>query len=222
MSTVHVVGLRSFPLALGIAVAAGAALAPTPASACGRAIELETRPVAQLLAEADRALESGEYMEAARLADETEHAYLFTYRQEWWRSRILVQAAIRTGGAIAPSARYGRTLAKAERTRQRNLRRAVATLERMMKAPALKDDPVLLSAYGEGLAQVPGRQAEALKVLTRLADDDLITSPRTWGALAELRAAEGQDGAAALARESCQAMASDDETCQFRIAQGVM
>jgi hypothetical protein len=207
------------------ALAIGGLLATTgyapSADACGRAIELEVEPATVLLSRADKLLDQGEYLAAARKADESDDSPELTWGQTWWRSRILATAAVRSGGAVQPSVRWGRTTINNDRAKQQNLKEAVATLQRMTKAKKHADDPRLLSVLGEGLAQIPGKRAEALKVLTRLADDDLITNARTWGALAELRSAEGLTDQAAVARQQCEAMASDQSACSFTVA-GVM
>lgn len=203
---------------------AGAALAFTtlaytaPADACGRAIELEVEPATVLLAKADKLLEKGDYLAAARKADQSEDSHDATWSQIWWRSRILAQAAIRSNGEVAPGIKYGRAKTKKLSTKRKNVRKAVATLERMLKKEAKADDPVLLSLYGEGLAQLPGRQGEATKVLAQLADDDLITSAQTWAALAELRAQNGDATEATEARTYCQAMVGEGGSCAYSIA----
>lgn len=221
----HSVRKRGLLLRAASALAVGGLLAASgyapSADACGRAIELEVEPATVLLSKAELLLEHGDYLAAARKADESDDSPDVTWRQTWWRSRILATAAIRSGGEVQPSVRWGRTSITDARAKQGNLKQAVATLKRMTKAEKLADDPRLLSVLGEGLAQIPGRRAEALKVLTRLADDDLITNARTWGALAELRSAEGQTDQAAVARQQCEAMASDKAACRFTVA-GVM
>jgi hypothetical protein len=207
------------------ALAIGGLLATTgyapPADACGRAIELEVEPATVLLSRAQKHLDRGEYLAAARKADESDDSPDLTWGQTWWRSRILATATIRSGGQVQPTIRWGRTTVTDVSAQQGNLKQAVATLKRMTRSKKHGDDPRLLSVLGEGLAQIPGRRAEALKVLTRLAEDDLITDARTYGALAELMSAEGQSEQAALARRQCEAMASDKATCRFVVA-GVM
>lgn len=172
------------------------------ADACG-GIRKEVEPTKVLLVEAERQLEDGWYAKAALTAARTIEQHS-TWSETWWRSRILATAAVRSHGRVSPHAwdhvmGYGASA-------QRNLTAAVAMLERMRAHEDLREDPTLLAALGEGLAQLPGREDDALRVLSALADKDVLPSPSAWAALSRLRAHKGLVEEARLAQRTCEAM----------------
>lgn len=180
-------------------------VAPREADACG-GIRQEIEEAKVLLVKAERQLDDGQPVKAALTAARTRSGPT-TWSEAWWRSRILATATIRSGGRVSP---YVYAFDPVEGSRVGNLRAAVAMLERMRKSPALTNDPTLLAALGEGLAQVPGREADALALLSDLAARDVLPSPSAWAALSRLRAERGLVEEARLARRTCEAMLGDD------------
>jgi hypothetical protein len=98
--------------------------------------------------------------------------------------------------------------------RAANLTWAATNLESLRAEK--KDDPVLESEIGELLAKIEGRQDQARKILEKLADKDLLTSPEAYKALASLRAAAGDKDGRVAALERCKAMAKDATVCTSR------
>lgn len=172
------------------------------AEACG-GIRREVEPTKTLLAKAERYLERGWYEKAALTAARTVEGHA-TWSETWWRSRILATAAVRSGGRVSPHA-WSHVVGNGAAPRQ-NLTAAVAMLERMRVNERLREDPTLLAVIGEGLAQLPGREDEALRTLGALADEDLLPSPSAWAALARLRANKGLVEEARVAQRTCEAM----------------
>lgn len=205
---------------LAVALAASPLVVPSAADACGRAIELALEPVPQLLAEAEAALARDEPVDAHEIVARTAHRDL-SGSQIGWRSRVLSAASIRSGGYTPASIEGG--FGSEEKQQQRNVQTAVATLERMLKDEEHKDDPQLLGLYGEGLAQLPGREQKAREVLGKLAEDDLLPSAQAWGAYGRLLEAAGRADDAKLALSTCQAMAGDrPERCALPNRASVM
>jgi hypothetical protein len=93
-----------------------------------------------------------------------------------------------------------------------NLEWSVTTL-RAMNA-LRKNDASLQADLGEALSKVASSQQEALQVLTKLANEDLIGSPHAFAALAKLRLAAGDANGSAEAVKKCEAMSSSPSICQ--------
>lgn len=196
---------RKVPLLALLLPAALAVVTADDAEACG-GIRMEVEDAKVLLVQAERQLEEGLPMKAAITAARTLGAER-SWSETWWRSRILATASIRSAGRVSP---YAWTDHRLGGDREQNLAAAVGMLERMRKNDLLREDPTLLAALGEGLAQLPGREDNALQMLTSLADKDVLPSPSAWAALSRLRAQKGLVEEAKLARSTCEAMLGDE------------
>jgi hypothetical protein len=113
---------------------------------------------------------------------------------------LMAVALARTNG-FAPDAK----------TRAANLDWAIATLRDLAQAHG--DDPIVRAELGEALAKVPAHRAEALALLSSLAERDLLASARAYGELAKLRAAQGDPRGAASAADRCRAMSLRAAVC---------
>jgi len=76
-----------------------------------------------------------------------------------------------------------------------------------------KDDVTLKTELAEALAALPEKRAKARKMLEKLAQKDLITTPEAYRALGRLRADAGDASGEAAALARCRAMASDASVC---------
>jgi hypothetical protein len=92
-----------------------------------------------------------------------------------------------------------------------NLEWSVRALKALRKVK--KDDAKLASELGEALAQLPERHNKAKKLLERLANKDLLTSPEAYRALAKLRAEAGDETGRTAALNRCRDMAKDASYC---------
>jgi predicted Zn-dependent protease len=75
------------------------------------------------------------------------------------------------------------------------------------------DNVTMEGDLGEALAAVPGNEEEALEVLSKLADKDLLGSPQAYSALARLRFQQGLVKKSVEAMQRCNAMAGGADIC---------
>jgi hypothetical protein len=130
--------------------------------------------------------------------------------------RILALASARSSGSLAVDREVPRYiqdtwLGKTASEQRANLDWSVATL-RDLNAKK-KDDPSLQSELGEALVKAGGHDAEALALLGKLADKDLLASPEAYGALAEARGRSGDSAGREVAIKKCEAMAKSKDAC---------
>lgn len=203
----------SSPLAL--ALVAVLVAAPRPADACGngvqRVVDLtnkKIRAAEELLAEAkyqDAANEVlGSFPNALRLDHRDRKQNLFERGQ-----RVLAVAVIRAQGAL----RLGKALpGKTAAERETNMAWATSTL-RLHQAQNI-GGVALTAELAEGLALRPAEATEAHALLRKLADDDLMPTPRAWAILGALEKARGDVAAATAAIQRCKDIATEASTCE--------
>ncbi len=80
-----------------------------------------------------------------------------------------------------------------------------------------KNDPAIQSELGEALAKSESTQGEALELLEKLADKDLLTSPEAYAELAKLRADDGDEDGEIVALLRCKAMAPEANMCDVAV-----
>ncbi|MEQ9323763.1 MAG: hypothetical protein RIF41_31660 [Polyangiaceae bacterium] len=218
--------MRRTTMAMGMAlvVALGATASTDEAAACGNGVERRLHEHVMAIAKAEKDVSEGK----ARLAAQgVLNRYPRIRTQTLGRNtvadralRVMARAVVRTGGGIDAGKRFpGSTDAE----RKDNLNWALRVLHAFVN-----NNPADASAkadYGEGLARVPERHAEARRVLSELAAKDLIGSAHAYAALAELRRQAGdgklsfiaapqralESARAKLAEARCRRMAIDDE-----------
>jgi hypothetical protein len=130
--------------------------------------------------------------------------------------RILALATARKDGALAidlevPKRIQGTWLGATIDDRSANLRWSADAMTRLNEKK--QDDPALQSELGEALAKVEGRQGEALALLGKLAEKDLLASAEAYAALAALRGRAGDAPGREAAIQRCEAMAQDKGAC---------
>lgn len=190
--------LRLFPVLCFVVPCALAGM-PAEAAACEESISFEIDPKVMLLSQAETSLGAGKARAAAvnvlnafpKLKTDAGSDAMQARAQ-----RILALAVVRTEGLLS----VGEVMkASTAEERRANLEWAVATLRKLNEAK--KNVPALETELGEALSKLPETQGEALAVLGKLAEKDLITSPQGWAALAKLRRDAGdQEGGDAAAR----------------------
>jgi hypothetical protein len=214
---------RTLFAALAIATAIGA-WAPE-SHACGGgwfadpALEIEWRD--QGIVRAEKQLESGKYNDAAgtvlRVIPHIANYDKATKDPVINRAmRVLALATARQNGKLDVKKQVFdvlRTdfLSKTETHRTNNL----AWSAKMLRAinDTKKDDAIAQSELGEALAKTDDGRAEAQKLLERLANKDLLTSPEAYKVLAQLREKAGDKDGRIAALKRCRAMAEDNAMC---------
>ena len=208
---------------LSVGVMAAAVLGTVDASACLRAMESPAeRPdkpdAPHLVAQAEKALDANKLavatasmlktFPAIRVAQKPAHVARKDEvgHLENRALRIVALASVRSAGA------FGVSSGAPEAKKKANLEWAVAVLRKLNAARA--GDASLQADLGEALAKSPATQKEALEILGKLANDDLIGSPQAYAALAKLRAANGENEKSAEAVKRCEGMTSTPSICQ--------
>ncbi|GAB5542102.1 MAG: hypothetical protein SangKO_018620 [Sandaracinaceae bacterium] len=183
-------------------------LAPAPASACFNEMEIELRQEAVKTARAERLMRSGHLRRAFRVAGRTLRDLERNTDASPGRAlhlgnrlrRVVAVSAVRLHGAV--DRRRWRTPGHVSAdARREHLDWAVATLERLARS----DDPIDQARYAEALDQV-GRHQEAVTILTRLAEDDVMPDAYGYAALSRSQDALGRTALRDRARRACEAM----------------
>ncbi len=188
------------------------------ASACMRAMEEPEKKddTPRLVAQAEQSLDAGKFAVATAtmlkkfpalkgMSDKAEVAPL-----ENRALRIVALASTRSDGAFGVA-----TGAPAQRQKA-NLEWSVAVLRKMnVSRPG---DASLQADLGEALSKLPGGQKEALTLLAKLAQDDLIGSPHAYAALSRLQSEAGEAQKSADAVKRCEGLTSTPAICQPKTA----
>ncbi len=181
------------------------------ASACGMSVRLEQLDVkptpVQEIASAERSLEGGNNAYAATIVARTFPNFrAITAGADPLQTRalrVMALAVVRTNGDTARSGGWtpGSNLAwAAESLREINDKRS--------------NDPTVQADLGEALSKIPSKQGEALELLAKLADKDLMGSPNAYAALARLRSEKGDTNGSAQALKRCEEMTRNPNTCK--------
>jgi hypothetical protein len=188
-----------FLVAVGLVLPVSLTAHVSPAAACGNSVRRQVDPRVMRLSQAEQVLGAGKFKTAAvsalqiypKLRNADDPDALMARAQ-----RIVAMATVRTEGFLTVGESFH---ASTSDERRANLEWAVVVLRRMT---ARSSTPSLETDLGEALSKLPEGKEEALALLGKLAKKDLITSPRGYAELAQLRHtegdAEGRD--AALAR----------------------
>ncbi len=131
--------------------------------------------------------------------------------------RVLAVATARSEGKLnlkreIPRQLHATWLGKEAKAQQASLSWSVNALEAL--STKKKDDPVLQGELGEAMVKVAGTRAKGQKLLEKLADKDLLTSPQAYAVLAKLRANKGDNSGEQAALKRCRAMAKDASICR--------
>ena len=190
--------------ALALVLPLGVAVAPAPAAACPESIG-SLDPRGMLLSNAELQVNTGKTRVAAvdalkvfpKLRTETTNKDPLFGRAQ----RVVALAVVRTEGLLdAPG--FQATTADERRA---NLEWATATLRAVAKAKG--NTPALQSDLAEALSKSVETRDEAKEILEKLAQKDLVSGPRAWGVLAQLRHAAGDEAGRDAALKKHEAMA---------------
>lgn len=206
-SLVRMVGAMSLLLPLGMSAS------PGEARACGNAVREVVDPSAVNIAAAEKAVGAGRYAAAVvgvtqvfpAIAETAVGAKPLSDRA----LRILALAAVRTDGALTVGKTMQGTTAEGK---EKNLLFAVDTLRKLNARRA--NNPSLQTDLGEALSRVPRFKTEGLKLLSELAQKDLVASPEGYAALAKLRENQGDKEGSLAAWKRCAGMTKNAKMCQ--------
>ena len=181
------------------------------ASACGMSVRLEQLDVkptpVQEIASAERALEGGNNTYAATIVARTFPGFRsITAGEDPLKTRalrVMALAIVRTNGDASRAGGW---------TTGSNLSWAVESL-REINAKR-NNDPTVQADLGEALSKIPSKQGEALELLSKLADKDLMGSPNAYAALARLRSEKGDANGSAQALKRCEEMTKNPNVCK--------
>ncbi|MCC7385190.1 MAG: hypothetical protein IT384_25305 [Deltaproteobacteria bacterium] len=174
-------------IAAGLAVAL--LLAPAAALPCGNAIFLRTDEATQLVAKAEKAFEQRRYRRVLALVDSIEgHIRDGNLRRRV--STVYAAALVRAGSPT----------------------RGVQGLRDVLEAD--RENATVEAYLAEGLSKLEHGRAEALEILTRLAERDLIADPEGYRALARLKALAGDAEGKAAAIAACARLSGSATRCE--------
>lgn len=210
--------IKTLVVAFALAPAALVAATAHDAHACGMSVRLDPTPQrptpVQEIARAEKALENGNNAAAAR-------AVLATFPRiraatagqnplETRAVRVFALAVTRSDGALTEK-KLGLP-SQGEWVRTANLEWAVQALREIdQKRP---NDPTVQADLGEALARLPHTQGEAMKLLSGLAQKDLMGSPHAYAALASLKSDRGDLAGAQAATKRCEEMSKTPGMCR--------
>jgi len=188
------------------------------AHACGMSVRLDPTPQkptpVQEIARAEKALEGGQTLTAAQAILGTfpriRNATAGTNPLETRALRVFALALVRSEGTA--DEKKARVAGAAEWTPRANLEWAVAALREIdEKRP---NDPAVQADLGEALSKLPHGQEEAMKLLGKLAQKDLMGSPHAYAALARLKTKTGDSAGAEAAIKRCEEMTKTPGVCK--------
>jgi hypothetical protein len=190
------------------------------AGACENGVQLVVDTKTPLIARAEKALNEGQFTPAAvgvmQVFPKIKSTSAASSPLASRGLRIMALAIARTEGALSVGGAFSGATPD-ERTE--NLEWAITTLRNLSKlrphVPFLKTD------LAEALSKVPRHRPEALKILTELADKDLITSAHGYAVLAKLREASGDKAGGDVALKRCEAIAKKPGICRASAAPSV-
>jgi hypothetical protein len=208
--------MRRNPLARA-ALAAFALLllgtAAAPASACENGVQFAVDNNTPRIARAEKALNEGQFTMAAvgvlQVFSTIRSTPVSQSPLARRALRIMALASIRTEGALTAGKSWRGTTPEEQRA---NLNWAIDTLQALNKQRP--NNPSLQTDLGEALSKSEKHREEALKLLGKLADKDLITSPHGYAALARLRALAGDKTGSDAAAKRCEGIAKKPDVCK--------
>jgi hypothetical protein len=205
-------------IALALVPAAVAVSYSGDAEACGMSYRLEPTPQkpspVQEIARAERSLEAGQHVQAARTVLATfpnvRNATAGQNPLETRALRVFALVVARSNGSV--NERSAGSWTANEWTPTSNLEWAIQSLREIdAKRP---NDPAVQADLGEAMSKLARTEGEALALLGKLADKDLVGSPFAYAALAKLRTNKGDNAGAEAAIKRCEEMSKTPGVCR--------
>jgi tetratricopeptide (TPR) repeat protein len=198
------IALAAVPAALALTYSADA-------NACGWAVSIDLD--SQQVARAEKALEDGNNFVAAKtiftmfpfIRDATAGEAPLQTRA----LRVLALAIVRTNGRL--NEKQVGIASETEWTPNANLEWAVQAMREIDEVRP--NDPTVQADLGEALSKLPHTRQEALSILQRLAQRDLMGSPYAYAALAKLRSDQGDVSGAEAALKRCEELSRKPSLC---------
>jgi hypothetical protein len=203
--------MKKLVFAAACVMGMASAFVAADAKACGMSVRLEQLDVkptpVQEIASAERALEGGNNAYAATIVARTFPNFRsITAGNDALQTRalrVMALAVVRTNGDTARAGGW---------TQATNLAWAAESLKEINDKRA--NDPTVQADLGEAYSKIPSKQGEALEILGKLADKDLMGSPNAYAALAKLRSDKGDTNGSAQALKRCEEMTTNPNTCK--------
>lgn len=193
---------------LSIGLALVVTLIPSTALPCGNAVILKTKQAAQLLVNAEKAIQDGDYKRAISSL-ERRSGLRYRYRQPAPDPDGMPRFMHEPGGyhLSDPSLQHRWDLLLAVA----HLRANDAPMEKvereLLRLQDKRKSPYLQARLAEAQARL-GKRAEALEALAKLEKADVMPDAEGYAALAELRNEKGDTEGRDRALERCRKMAS--------------
>lgn len=185
------------------------------ANACGNSYRYELDPKTNMLVRAEESLHEGDFKKAFKLAADATGALGKTVEGkdrpgalDAARARALRVAAIAT---IKSKGTVGALAQGAKATPETSLAWAVDQLTVLAAREA--NNPYLMARLAEGLAQQANGSTNALNILAKLAEDDMMPDAAAWLLFGQL---SGDDKVKTRALAQCKLRANDPAICKLK------
>lgn len=184
-------------------------LSVATASACGNSYRYELDPKTNMLVRAEESLHEGDFKKAYKLAADATGPIGKSVEGkdkpatlDSARARALRVAAIAT------------IKSKGSATKNRaEVALGWAVDQLRVLAAREQNNPYLMARLAEGLVLQPNGQAEALSILAKLADDDMMPDSAAWLLYGQL---SSDEKVKTRALEQCKLRANDPATCKLK------
>ena len=189
-------------------------LSVATATACGNSYRYELDPKTNMLVRAEESLHEGDFKKAYKLAaDATGPIGKKVEGKDKPATLDSARARALRVAAIATIKGKGQVGKPSKSPDQPEVALAWAVDQLRVLAAREQNNPYLMARLAEGLALQPAGQAEALSILAKLADDDMMPDAAAWLLYGQL---SSDDKVKTRALEQCKLRANDPATCKLK------